>query len=323
MKETKPPSPTNPKPARPPASPPLSASTGAQGKGQESSSVKPAARKPSQPPKGVPIATYTNRGKAARRPVEPPEGEPARSLFTWQLQLLAVLALIVLTALAVIFFSKPDAQVERTTQRNALDTALASTGFTPPPSRPPGSDFGIDLVIFGIKDYVPGLPKEQITFQIHNTRDKSLFVGQCDGIVLQRFLGTDIKNKDQEFDFNNWESIAPGGYPFCGPAGSNALQIGPGIKADASFKFDGKATRPYAGKSWDVSGTYRLLVQYFLYCPSNSLVVADCTDKRLDFSVAFKIIDVQTFITSAARTATAQGTPPVVVATPAPTPPRP
>ncbi len=225
------------------------------------------------------------------RPFQPEPEEVAPLHFTWQMKVLGGLGLALLIGLVVILALQPNDRVEREDLNGSIITALANTGFTPPPTYVPGSEFGVSFVIFGIKDYIPALPNEQIRFVIINRRQKSLYVSNCDGVILQRFTGTDPKDKTQATNFDNWESIAPGGYRFCGPvSGRDARRIEPGVSADAAFKFDTKSTRPYAGKSWDVPGYYRLFVQYYLTCPDSTLKVDDCLDKHIDYSDSFRII---------------------------------
>jgi len=251
--------------------------------------TKPPAIKPG-PNKGQ-KPSYPNNPPSKRnvRVAEPPPPEPVK--LTWQMKVLAGLALAVLVGLVVILAVQPTTKPERQDLEGAVSTALVNTGITPPPTFVPGSEFGVSFVIFGIKDYIPALPNEAINFVIINRRAKSLYVSNCDGVLLQRFVGTNPKDKTQAANEDNWESIAPGGYAFCGPAsGRQGIQIEPGVSADASFKFDKKVTRPFEGEDWNVPGTYRLLVQYYLTCPSNTLKIDDCLDKGVSESDYFKII---------------------------------
>ncbi|HEX2914108.1 MAG TPA: hypothetical protein VH186_25110 [Chloroflexia bacterium] len=222
-----------------------------------------------------------------------PEPDKKSSAWNWQKQVLAVLGAVVLVSVLVILLSQPQDRTDRRVLDNAVGTAVASTGFTPPPTIVPGSDFGILLTIFGKKDYLPSRPDEKVQLVISNTRQKSFFISNCDGVVLQRFLGTDPNDTSQTGKMENWDTIAPGGFPFCGPAtGRQSRQVEPGVNADATFKFDMKVTRPFNGKSWDVPGTYRLLVTYYLLCPNSSLSIDDCEDKHLAESDYFRIIAV-------------------------------
>ncbi len=230
-----------------------------------------------------------NRGKNPPAPTPPNPGSGLQ--LTWQMKVLAGLGLAVMVGLVVILALQPTQKPDKAELQQAVSTALGNTGFTPPPTFEPGSEFGVSLVIFSIKDYIPALPDEKVTFSIINRRQKSLYVSNCDGIVLQRFLGSDSKDKKQAQNFDNWESIAPGGFRFCGPlSGREARRIEPGVSADASFTFSTKVTRPYNGKSWDTPGTYRLLVQYSLTCPNASTKIADCLDPGLAESEYFKIV---------------------------------
>jgi hypothetical protein len=210
--------------------------------------------------------------------------EPPKPAITLQQKLLAGLALVVIIALFLLLAIQPQGGPDRRDQNNALGTALAATGVTPPPTIVPGSDFGVDLVIYGIKDYVPVVPNEKVTFYINNKREKSLYVSNCDGTILQRFIGTDITDKTQAADTNNWIDIAPGGYPNCGPVGQQPVQIPPGANADASFPFDTTKTRPYPGEDWNIPGNYRIFIQYYLLCPSGGQSIADCTDRHYTWS---------------------------------------
>ena len=174
---------------------------------------------------------------------------------------------------------------------NALGTALAATGYNPPSTPVPGSDLEIDVVIGNLRDFTPLFPGEQVNLYLINPRDKSFYVSNCDGVVLQRFTGTDATNKTQEATDTNWHTVAPGGFKFCGPAtGRQAIQVSPGDRADASFKFDRSQTRPFTGESWDIPGTYRLLVTYYLQCPDATLQVSDCLDQHTQPSDNFKIV---------------------------------
>jgi hypothetical protein len=251
--------------------------------------TKPPATKP-EPSKSQKQGYANNsRPNRAGRAPEPPAPPPVQ--FTWQMKMLAGLALVVLVGLVVILAIQPTTKPERRDLEGAVSTALVNTGITPPPTFVPGSDFGVSFVIFGIKDYIPSLPNEAINLVIINRRAKSLYVSNCDGVILQRFLGTDPKDKTQAANMDNWKSVAPGGYAFCGPAsGRQGIQIEPGVSADASFKFDKKITRPFTGESWDIPGTYRLLVQYYLTCPDNTLKIDDCIDKGVSESDYFKIV---------------------------------
>ena len=181
--------------------------------------------------------------------------------------------------------------IERPAQDQAVATALAATGFTPPPTAVPGSDLQLDVVLINPHDYLPIRTGEQINLILVNARQKSVYVSNCDGVVLERFTGSDVKDNQQTKDDRNWRPIAPGGYRFCGPtAGRLAKQIEPGVRADATFKFDRSQTKPYNGESWDVPGTYRLRVNYFLNCPDASLKAEDCIDARSYTSNNFQII---------------------------------
>lgn len=244
-------------------------------------------------PGAAPLASANGRagGKNAVGPVE--EAAPPKIRLTLQQKVLAGLALVVVAALVVILALQPQNQPDRREQNNALATALAATGFTAGPTIVPGSDFGVDLVIYGIKNYVPVIPNEKVTFYINNKRERSLYVSNCDGTILQRFTGSDATNKAQTADVNNWKNIAPGGYPYCGPVGHQAVQIPPGANADASFPFDTKKTRPYQREDWNIPGTYRLLIVYYLLCPSGGQNIDDCTDRHYTWSDTFRIVAPQ------------------------------
>ncbi len=254
--------------------------------------VRPAISKnPAGRPRSRPVATYGKaRPLAGQGPEETPPPGPRQPL-TLQTKLLAGLVFLLLGGLVILLAVQPQSRPDRAQLDTSLATALAATGFTPGPTRIPGSDFGVDMVIYGIKDYIPALPDEKVNFVIINKREKSLFVSNCDGVILQRFVGGNINDKQQAESLDNWESIAPAGFPFCGPElGRESRQIPPGARADASFKFDMKATRPYKDKNWETPGAYRLLVQYYLLCPSGSNKIADCQDKHLAYSDFFRII---------------------------------
>lgn len=288
--------------------------------------MKQQTRPPAQPPqktpnrpKGKTPGSYppgkTPTSKHARkvaRYIEPEE--EVKIPMSLQQKVLAGIALGVVVALFILLAVQPQDHPDRQDQNNALGTALAATGVTPPPTIIPGSDFGVDLVVYGIKDYVPVIPGEKITFYINNKREKSLYVSNCDGTILQRFKGTDLKDKAQYQNLDNWENIAPGGAASCGPVGKQSVQIPPGANADASFPFDTKKTRPYQGQDWNIPGNYRLFIQYYLLCPSGSEFIADCTDKHITWSDSFKIVAPQYI------TVTAGATPASPAATPTPTP---
>lgn len=250
------------------------------------------------------------RGKM-RRFEDDPEDVPIQ--LTLQQKFLAGLVLFVLFIAVVFLFLQSNKPVSKEDLTAALNQSISSTGFTPPPSPLPGSELGISLVILGLRDYIPQRSGEQINFVIANQRFKSVFVSRCDGVILQRFIGTNSKDKSQTSDLSNWESIAPGGAPYCGPAGAEGIQVPPGQRADASFIFDRKvrgSTRVYEGKSWDVPGTYRLMVQFYLNCPENSMFATDCIDKRYGESDYFKIVEPDArFITPAPFTPTPGGPP--------------
>jgi hypothetical protein len=224
------------------------------------------------------------------------------------------LALAVVIALVVLLSVQPQDSLDLRDQNNALATAMSATGVTPPPTIVPGSDFGVDLVIYGIKDYSPVIPGEKVTFYINNKREKSLYVSNCDGTILQRFTGTDVTDKAQAGDINNWENVAPGGYPFCGPVGRQPVQVPPGANADASFPFDTSKTRPYNGEDWNIPGTYRLFLTYYLLCPSGGQSIDDCTDRHYSWSDNFRIVAPQY------NTPQASVAPASPVASPTPTP---
>jgi hypothetical protein len=254
--------------------------------------------------------------KGSKGSIEEPAVEPKIPL-TFQQKILAGLALAVVAGLFIILALQPQTKPDRLDQTNALGTALASTGYTPPPTIIPGSDFGVDLVIYSIKDYVPIVPNEKITFFINNKREKSLYVSNCDGTILQRFKGTDVKDKTQTQNQDNWENIAPGGYKYCGPVvGHQSVRIPPGANADASFPFDFKQTRPYQGQDWNIPGDYRLFIQYYLLCPAGSDQIEDCTDRHITWSDSFRIVAPQ-YVTVTAGPGTAPLSP---AASPTPTP---
>lgn len=265
-------------------------------------------KSPPESPKGARKSTPArpnnpaNRSRPGANRFEP-EPEAAPLVITLQQKILAGLVLVVLFGAVIFLFLQPNDRTSKEELDKALGTAVASSGFTPPPSLEPGSELGITLVIFGLRDYIPQRSEEQINFVIVNQRFKSVYVSQCDGILLQRFLGTDFKDKKQTQDLANWESIAPGNIAYCGPAGAQAVQVEPGQRADASFKFDRKVrggTRPFEGKSWDVPGIYRLLVQFYLTCPNNSVMAADCIDKHYGESDYFRLVKPdEQFITPA------------------------
>lgn len=254
-------------------------------------------KKPGSPP----VAAKGRKGAVAE-----PEPKPA---FTLQMKILTGLAIVVIVGALVALLSQPQERIDQDDQRRALETAVASTGFVPPPTPRPGSDFGISIGILGAKEYyVPALPDEKVSLVIANTRQRSFWVSNCDGVLLQRFSGTDSNDKNQTGKAENWETIAPGGFPFCGPVtGRVARQVGPGVRADATFKFDLRATRPFPNKNWDVPGTYRLLVVYYLRCPSTSDKIVDCEEKNSAESDYFKIVSPQSlpnFTPGAATTLT-------------------
>jgi hypothetical protein len=238
-------------------------------------------------PKG---GKYKN-AKIARYGAEEDENIPVK--LTLQQKFLAGLVLVALAAIVGFLLFQPTRYYDKNDSNEALQTAVAASGFKAPPTPVPGTDISIDFIIYGKRDYIPAQSGETINFVIANKRFRSIYVSQCDGVVLQRFTGTDINDKKQVEGFTNWESIAPGGMPYCGPAGAEAVQVGPGDRADAAFKFDRTqrgATLPYEGKDWNVPGDYRLLVQYYLNCPQNSRKAADCIDKQFYESEYFKIV---------------------------------
>lgn len=285
------------KQTRPPVLPPQKAPT------------RPKAKTPGgHPPGQSPNTKPGRKGQPVAQVVEP------KITISLQQKLLAGLALVVVVALFVILAVQPQAKPDRLDQNNALGTALAATGVTPPPTIIPGSDFGVDLVVYGIKDYIPVVPNEKITFFINNKREKSLYVSNCDGTILQRFKGTDLTDKTQTQNLDNWENVAPGGYSSCGPVGHQSVRIPPGANADASFPFDLKKTRPYQGQDWNIPGNYRLFIQYYLLCPAGSDLITDCTDRHITWSDGFRIVAPQ-YITVPATTAPASP-----AASPTPTP---
>lgn len=279
--------------------------------------------KPSQKTPPVRSKTAANGGKpGAFPPASAAAGKrglvgsptPPKPGVTMQQKVLVGLVLVVAAALVVLLALQPQGNIDRRDQNSALGTALAATGVTPPPTIIPGSDFGVDLVIYGIKDYVPVVPGEKVTFYINNKREKSLYVSNCDGTILQRFIGSDINNKDQVADVNNWTNVAPGGYPNCGPIGQQPVQIPPSANADASFPFDTTKTRPYQGQDWNIPGNYRIFIQYFLLCPSGGQSINDCTDRHYSWSDSFRIVAPQYVTPQAGVTAASP------VASPTPTP---
>ena len=279
---------------------------------QKPVSSRPKARPGAVKNGGVPLASASRSG---RKNMPPGQGELPEPGITMQQKVLAGLALVVIAVLFVLLVIQPQGNPDRRDQNNALATALAATGFTAGPTIVPGSDFGVDLVIYSIKDYIPVIPGEKVTFYINNKREKSLYVSNCDGTVLQRFKGTDVNDKTQTADLNNWINVAPGGYPSCGPvAGRQAVQIPPGANADASFPFDLKKTRPYAGEDWNIPGNYRLFIQYYLLCPPGGQTIDDCSDRHYSWSDTFKIVAPQY------TTPQASLTPASPVASPTPTP---
>lgn len=284
------------KQTRPPVLPP--------DKAQPSTKSKAAVAKPS-----------TGRKAASpNRKVAEPVAEPKVTL-SLQQKVLGGLALAVVLGLFIILALQPQTRLDRLDQNYALGTALAATGVTPPPTIIPGSDFGVDLVVYSIKDYIPVVPNEKITFFINNKREKSLYVSKCDGTILQQFIGTNLKDKAQFLDLNNWVNIAPGGYGFCVPNGGHqSVRIPPGANADASFPFNLKQTRPYQGQDWNIPGDYRLLIQYYLLCPAGSQFIQDCTDRHYSWSNSFRIVAPQ-YVTVAPGT-----TPLSPTASPTPTP---
>ncbi len=264
-------------------------------------------RPPVLPPQKAPTRpkARTGPGQSPTPGRKPPPVAPAAELkvaVSLQQKLLAGLALVVVAGLFVILAVQPQTKPDRLDQNNALGTALAATGVTPPPTIIPGSDFGVDLVIYGIKDYVPVIPNEKITFFINNKREKSLYVSNCDGTILQRFKGTNVADKTQTQILDNWVNIAPGGYSACGPVGHKSVRIPPGANADASFPFDLKLTRPYKGEDWNIPGNYRLFIQYYLLCPAGSDQIEDCSDRHVTWSDAFRILAPQ-YVTVPASTA--------------------
>ncbi len=263
-------------------------------------------------PGGVPLASVDRAGRK-NAPVD--QAAPPQRGISLQQKALAGLALVVIVVLFVLLAIQPQGAPDSRDQNDALATALAATGFTAGPTIVPGSDFGVDLVIYGIKDYVPVIPGEKVTFYINNKREKSLYVSNCDGTVLQRFNGSDVTDKTQTADLNNWVNVAPGGYPSCGPVtGRQAVQIPPGANADASFPFDTKKTRPYPGEDWNIPGNYRIFIQYYLLCPSGGQTIDDCSDRHNSWSDTFKIVAPQY------TTPQAVVTPASPLASPTPTP---
>src|SRR5947208_497878 len=121
--------------------------------------ARPKAKAPGKYPPARP--PYARTGRKAP-PVEPEE--EVKASISLQQKLLAGLALVVVIALFIILAAQPQDRPDRRDQNNALGTALAATGVTPPPTIIPGSDFGVDLVVYGIKDYIPVIPGEKITF---------------------------------------------------------------------------------------------------------------------------------------------------------------
>ena len=289
--------------------------------------MKQQTRPPVKPSQKPPLARPGIRANGGSKPgAVPPaaavagkkgpvsQAEPPKPGINLPQKLLAGLVLLAVVVLVVLLAIQPQGNVDRRDQNNALGTALAATGVTPPPTIIPGSDFGVDLVIYAIKDYVPIIPGEKVTFYINNKREKSLYVSNCDGTILQRFIGSDINNKDQTADLNNWTNVAPGGYPNCGPIGQQPVQIPPGANADASFPFDTKQTRPYPGEVWNSPGNYRIFIQYYLLCPSGGQSIADCTDRHYSWSDSFRIVAPQYITPQASITAVSP------VASPTPTP---
>lgn len=149
--------------------------------------------------------------------------------------------------------------------QNDVKTAMVITNATPAPTFPPGQDFGLSLVILGPLVYYPANPGERVKVNIVNTNAKSFFVSNCDGLVLQRKDG------------DKWLDIAPG--RACPPQGGNPFQIGPfSDPIEADFIFNHHTTYTYTGQSWDVPGTYRLYLTYYLACPPGSQWAKDCID---------------------------------------------
>lgn len=265
-------------------------------------------------PTRVPLASANPRPTRRPGPDVAAENEMPKLGMTIQQKLLIGMALAVVAALVVLLAVQPQNRADQRDQNDAIGTALAATGFTPPPTLLPGSDFGVDLVIYGIKNYIPVIPGEKVTFFINNKRDKSLYVSNCDGTILQRFLGTDVTDKAQTSVLTNWENVAPGGYPSCGPVGPQPVQIPPKANADASFPFDTSKTRPYNGEDWNIPGSYRLFLTYYLLCPAGGSSIDDCSDRHYSQSDTFQIVAPQY------NTPQASTTPASPVASPTPNP---
>src|SRR5690349_544776 len=123
--------------------------------------VLPPQKTPARPKSKGPASRQSPNARAGRKtlPVTPVE-EPKVSM-TLQQKMLAGLGLVVVAALFIILALQPQVKPDRLDQNNALGTALAATGITPPPTLIPGSDFGVDLVVYGIKDYIPVIPNEK------------------------------------------------------------------------------------------------------------------------------------------------------------------
>ncbi len=160
--------------------------------------------------------------------------------------------------------------------RNSVKTALAITDSTPAPTLNQAKYLGGNIGIVNLREFYPENPQETIHFVINNGNATSFFTGTCGTPTLQRLAGS------------NWLDIAPA--KPCAPSGPRIFQITAFSKPyTADFVFDNRLTRPFAGQSWNVSGTYRLYFTYYLTCPPGSDLVKDCVDTGHIVSEEFQI----------------------------------
>jgi len=186
-----------------------------------------------------------------------------------------LLMLLITLSGAILLTACGEVAVDR---RAEIEKAVAYTGFTPLPTVDPviraREAFGFSFVIYGIRDYYPTRPGEKITVNLLNERETSFFVSNLCTMLLQRQL-----------DNTTWEDIAFG-RP-CPPNNTQAFQLYPHTAIEANFVF--KDTKPLAGKSWLVEGTYRLLLIYYLRCPDAYNTINYCENKQLAESNYFQL----------------------------------
>ncbi len=171
-----------------------------------------------------------------------------------------------------------DPSVDR---RAEIEKAIAFSGAPVVPTLNPTQiairdreALGFSIVILGTRDFYPDRKNETIPVVVINERETSIFLSQLCNSMLQRQIGE-----------KRWDDIAFG-RP-CPPSDTQAYQVFPHTQVRVPFEF-GK-TRPLKDKSWQIPGTYRILLTYFLRCPDAFSGISFCENQSLAQTDPFQI----------------------------------